>query len=100
VQGLQVAQLAACNRLHTVKQRLARWLFVSDDKVSLKGFPITHHSLAQVLDSGRPSITIAAGALQKSGLIDYKGSRMTILDRKRLEGAACECYQAMKLINE
>lgn len=99
VQGLQVAQLAACNRLHTIEHRLARWLLVSDDKVSLKGFPITHYSLAQMLGSGRPSITIAAGALQRAELIDYRGGTLRILDRKGLEEAACECYRAIKRIN-
>jgi CRP-like cAMP-binding protein len=98
LQGLQVAQLAACNRLHEIEQRLARWLLMTHDRVGSTSFPITHDLLAQMLGSGRPSVTVAAGALQKAGIIEYTRGVMTILNRKGLERAACECYRAIRRI--
>jgi CRP-like cAMP-binding protein len=99
VQGMQVAQLAACNRLHEIEQRLARWLLMTHDRVGADSFPITHDMLAQMLGSGRPSITVAAGALQRAGTIEYSRGVMKILSRPSLEAAACECYAAIRRIN-
>jgi CRP-like cAMP-binding protein len=98
VQGMQVAQLAACNRLHEIEQRLARWLLMSHDRVGSDSFPITHDLLAQMLGSGRPSVTVAAGALQRAGIIEYTRGIVRILRRSALEQAACECYQAIRRI--
>ena len=64
MQGLQVAQLAACNRLHDIDQRLARWLLMCQDRVDSELLPLTHEFLAQMLGTGRPSVTLAAGALR------------------------------------
>ncbi|PYX58076.1 MAG: Crp/Fnr family transcriptional regulator [Acidobacteria bacterium] len=98
LQGLQVAQLAACNRLHEIEQRLARWLLMTHDRVGSNSFPITHDLLAQMLGSGRPSVTVAAGGLQKAGIIEYTRGVVTIRNRKGLERAACECYRAIRRI--
>lgn len=99
IQGLQVAQLAACNRLHEIEQRLARWLLMSQDRVDSGSFPMTHDWLAQMLGTRRPSVTLAAGILQKAGMIEYTRGNVKILNRKSLEEAACECYQVIQQFN-
>ena len=99
VQGMQVAQLAACNRLHEIEQRLARWLLMTHDRVGTDSFPITHDNLAQMLGSGRPSVTVAAGSLQRAGTIEYTRGTVKILNRAGLEAAACECYAAIRRIS-
>jgi CRP-like cAMP-binding protein len=92
VQGMQVAQTAACNRLHDIKQRLARWLLMTQDRVDSESLPITHDFLATMLGTDRPSVTLAAGVLQKKKLIEYTRGAVKIVNRKKLEGSACECY--------
>jgi CRP-like cAMP-binding protein len=99
VQGLQVAQIAACNRLHEIEQRLARWLLMCQDRVESELLPVTHEFLAQMLGTGRPSVSLAAGILQRAGTIEKLRGTVRILNRKDLEGAACECYQAMQRFN-
>ena len=100
LQGMQVAQLAACNRLHEIDQRLARWLLMSHDRVGGDSLPVTHDVLAQMLGSGRPTVTIAAGGLQRAGIIEYTRGMIRILSRKALETAACECYQVIRRITQ
>jgi CRP-like cAMP-binding protein len=95
-QQLQVAQIAACNRLHDMEQRLARWLLMCQDTVESGSLPLTHEFIAQMLGTGRPTVTIAAGILEKAGLIDNTRGSIRILDRKRLEDAACECYESIQ----
>jgi len=92
VQGMQVAQTAACNRLHDVKQRLARWLLMTQDRVDSASLPITHDFLATMLGTDRPSVSLAAGVLQKKKLIEYTRGAVKIVNRKKLEDFACECY--------
>jgi CRP-like cAMP-binding protein len=99
VQGLQVAQIAACNRLHEIEQRLARWLLMCQDRVDSETLLVTHEFLAQMLGTGRPSVSLAAGILQRGGLIENIRGTVTILNRPGLENAACECYVAMKHFN-
>lgn len=99
LQGLQVGQLAACNRLHEVDERLARWLLMSHDRADGNAFPITHDQLARMLGSGRPSVTVAAGGLQRAGVIEYKRGHIKVVNREGLEHAACECYDAMRRIH-
>lgn len=89
---LQVAQTAACNASHDVVQRLARWLLMAHDRIDGDTIAITHEVLALMLGSTRPGVTIAAGALQKAGLIRYVRGNLTVVDRGGLEQAACECY--------
>jgi CRP-like cAMP-binding protein len=97
--GMQVAQLAACNRLHEISQRLARWLLMCQDRVDSQMLPLTHEFLAQMLGTGRPSVTLAAGALEGSGIIENMRGTVKVLNRKDLEAAACECYGVIQHFN-
>lgn len=96
LQALQVQQVAACNRLHEVHERLARWLLMAQDRVSLKPLPLTHELLARMLGTRRSSVTMAAGILQKAGIIDCDRGKIYILLREKLEDAACECYPVIR----
>jgi len=97
--GMQVSQLAACNRLHDVEQRLARWLLMCQDRVDSPVLPLTHEFLAQMIGTGRPSVTLAAGALESAGLIENMRGTVKVLNRKGLERAACECYGVIQNFN-
>lgn len=99
VQGLQIAQIAACNRLHEIEQRLARWLLMCRDRVDSDLLPVTHEFLAQMLGTGRPSVSLAAGILQKAGTIENLRGTVKIQNRRELESAACECYKAIQHFN-
>ncbi|MGA9646878.1 MAG: Crp/Fnr family transcriptional regulator [Candidatus Korobacteraceae bacterium] len=92
VRGMQVAQTAACNRLHGIEQRLARWLLMAQDRVDSGSLPITHDFLATMLGTDRPTVSLAAGVLQRKKLIEYTRGAVKIVHRKKLEDAACECY--------
>ncbi len=91
--GMQATQVAACNRLHDVEERLARWLLMSQDRVGGEIVPLTQEFLSHMLGTRRASVTVAAGILQKAGLIKYARGSVTIVNRERLEDAACECYE-------
>jgi CRP-like cAMP-binding protein len=97
VQGLQIAQTAACNRLHNIEQRFARWLLITQDRVDSAGFAITHDFLAMMLGTDRPTVSLAAGILQKKQVIVYTRGAVQILSRAKLENCACECYKAIQL---
>ena len=99
VQGLQVAQTAACNRLHDIGQRLSRWLLMTQDRVDSESLPITHDFLATMLGTDRPSVTTAAGVLQKKKIIEYTRGAVQIVSRKKLEDSACECYGIIQQYN-
>jgi CRP-like cAMP-binding protein len=88
-----VGQLAACNRLHSVYERCARWLLMTGDRVGGNEFPLTHEFLAIMLGSRRSGVTVAAAMLQKAGFIHYEHGKITILDRTGLEATTCECYK-------
>jgi CRP-like cAMP-binding protein len=92
IRGMQVAQTAACNRLHDIGQRLARWLLMTQDRVDSGSLHITHDFLATMLGTDRPSVSEAAGVLQKKKLIEYTRGAVKIVNRKKLENSACECY--------
>jgi CRP-like cAMP-binding protein len=94
-QSLRVSQIAACNRFHETHQRLARWLLASLDRVGSMLLPFTHEFLATILGTGRASVSIAAGTLQEEGLIQYRRGDVKIVNRKKLEDAACECYSTI-----
>lgn len=96
LQGMQVAQTAACNRLHDLGQRLARWLLMARDRLDSPTLAITQDFLATMLGTDRPSVSLAAGALQKNRVIRYSRGMVEILNRKRLEGFACECYRVIR----
>jgi len=86
------AQSAGCNRLHPVEGRCARWLLLTHDRAGEDTFQLTHEFLGYMLGATRPSVTLAAGVLQRAGLITYHRGVVTILDRPGLEAVACECY--------
>jgi CRP-like cAMP-binding protein len=90
--AVQSAQIAACNRLHEVDERLARWLLMCQDRLGGNMVPLTQEFLAHMLGTRRASVTVAAGMLQKAGLIKYTRGEVKIENRKELENAACECY--------
>jgi CRP-like cAMP-binding protein len=89
----QISQSAACNRYHSMKARLCRWLLVSHDRVHTDTLNFTQEFLAQMIGAPRPRVTIVAGSLQDMGLIRYRRGRIEIIDRRGLEAASCECYK-------
>ena len=93
---IQSLQSAACNSLHTVDERCAKWLLVAHDRADSDSFNLTHEFLAEMLGVHRPSLTIVARTLQRAGLIRYSRGVMTITDRQGLEEAACECYGVVR----
>jgi CRP-like cAMP-binding protein len=93
-------RLTACSTWHTVEQRLCRWLLVAHDRVRADQFEFTQEFLSQMLGAHRQSVTLAAGNLQKAGLIRYSRGKLTMMDRQGLEAAACDCYRAVKEIYE
>jgi CRP-like cAMP-binding protein len=99
VHGLQVAQTAGCNRLHDIEQRLCRWLLLAQDRVGSGLLRITHDFLAMMLGTDRPSVSLAAGGLQKKQIIEYSRGSVRILNRKKLENSACECYGIIQQFN-
>ncbi|MFZ1032102.1 MAG: Crp/Fnr family transcriptional regulator [Candidatus Acidiferrales bacterium] len=97
--GMQISQTAACNRLHGVEQRLARWLLVTRDRVESEFLPITHDFLATMLGTDRPTVSLTASTMQKKGILEYKRGAVKILDRPKLQACACECYQVIEQFN-
>ena len=96
LQGMQVAQTAACNRLHNIQQRLARWLLMTQDRVDAGTLPITHDFIATMLGTDRSTVSLAASALQKGGVIEYVKGAVKIVNRRKLQNFACECYAVIK----
>jgi CRP-like cAMP-binding protein len=92
----QISQLAACNRLHMIEGRLARWLLSVHDRMQKDEFPLTHEFIGQMLGTRRAGVTEAAGVLSQGGMIRYTRGKITILDRPKLEATACECYGLVK----
>jgi CRP-like cAMP-binding protein len=93
--GMQAAQTAACNRLHSVQPRLARWLLMTQERVGSE-FAMTQDYLAQILGSARVSVSQAANALRREGAIDYSRGMVRIQDRRELEEMSCECYASIR----
>ena len=91
-----VAQSAACNRMHVVEQRCARWLLMSHDRVGRPSFDLTQAFLAEMLGVRRAGVTVAMGILERQGLLSHGRGSVTIVDRPGLERAACECYRTIK----
>ena len=89
---VQISQSVVCNAQHEILQRCARWLLMTADRVRSNEFVLTQEFLAQMLGVRRPSVTDAAGELQRRGLIRYSRGTMSIVDREGLEDASCECY--------
>jgi CRP-like cAMP-binding protein len=99
IQGMQIAQTAACNRLHDAGERLARWLLMAADRIDSTSLPITHDFLATMLGTDRPSVSLAAKILQRKKVIQYRRGALEILSRKKLETSACECYKVIQQFN-
>jgi CRP-like cAMP-binding protein len=92
----QIAQHAACSRLHSIVERCASWLLMTHDRMRADEFALTQEVLAQMLGVRRASVTIAAGMLQHSGLIRYTRGRITLVDQNKLERASCGCYRIVR----
>jgi CRP-like cAMP-binding protein len=93
----QISQTAACNRIHTINERLARWLLLTHDRVNGDTCELTHDFLARMLGTRRSGVTVAASTLREAGLINYTRGYVSILDREELEAASCECYRNVKV---
>ena len=93
----QVAQSAACNQFHSLEQRCSRWLLMTHDRMQSDEFLLTQEFLAMMLGVQRTGVSIAAGALQRAGLIRYKRGNVTIIDRRGLQRRSCECYDVSKM---
>jgi|KBSMisStandDraft_5_1062788.scaffolds.fasta_scaffold00260_11 CRP-like cAMP-binding protein len=93
---IQMSQLAICIHLHSVEERLARWLATSSDYSESNHFELTHEFLSQMLGARRSTVTLAAGVLHGAGLIDYRRGKINIVNRSGLEDAACECYLILR----
>ena len=92
----QIAQSAACNRIHSIEERCCRWILMTHDRVGSDQFLLTQEFLCQILGVRRPSVSVVTAILQKAGLINYSRGRMTILDREGLEASTCECYRIVQ----
>jgi CRP-like cAMP-binding protein len=92
-----IAQNSACNRVHSVRERSARWLLMTQDRIDSDQFPLTQKFFSQMLGVRRTTVSEAAAALQREGLIDYTYGRITVKDRPGLEAAACECYSIIRI---
>jgi CRP-like cAMP-binding protein len=91
----QIALTVTCNWFHTAEQRLARWLLTAQDRISSDSMVLTHDIVGQALGVSRSRVSLAAGALQRKGLIHYLRGHINILNRRGLEDAACECYRTI-----
>jgi CRP-like cAMP-binding protein len=94
--AMEITQIAACNRLHEVHERLARWLLMCADRVSSNDLPLTQEFLGQMLGTRRSSVTVAAGILHRAGIIAYTRGDVKIVNRRKLEETTCECYRIMQ----
>jgi CRP-like cAMP-binding protein len=90
------AQSVACNRLHSIDQRAARWLLMTHDRVMADTFPLTQEFLSQMLGVRRAGVNVAANLLAEAGAISYSRGVITIVNRRALEKAACECYRVIR----
>jgi CRP-like cAMP-binding protein len=96
---MQLAQTAACNRLHNLEQRLARWLLMSHDRVRSQVLPFTQDLLAIMLGTDRTSVSVAIGILQRKGSVKQKRGVVNIVDRVKLKASTCECYGVIQEFN-
>jgi CRP-like cAMP-binding protein len=92
----QMMQSTACNALHPVQQRCARWLLMTHDRMHEQDFGLSHEFLAVMLGVQRPTVSVVAGQLQSAGLIRYTHGRVSVVDRRGLEAASCECYGVIR----
>lgn len=95
----QISQCAACNRQHTIEERLSRWLLSTHDRVQQKELGLTQEFIANMLGIRRSGVTVAVNLLQEAGMIHHSRGKITILNRRKLENSACECYRIIKKEN-
>jgi CRP-like cAMP-binding protein len=88
---------SACNGLHGLQERCARWILMTLDRVDTDGFAVTKEFLAQLLGTNRPTVSALVSAFRKAGMLNVKGRWVTLADRKRLKAAACECYDVIRM---
>lgn len=98
-QAMITAQIAGCNRLHDAEERLARWLLMAHDRAGSSELEFTQEFIAMMLGARRTTVTLIAGTLQRAGLIEYHRGNVKILDRERLEAAACNCYRITQCLH-
>jgi CRP-like cAMP-binding protein len=89
-------QTGACNSIHAVEERMARWLLMAHDRAGTDEFALTHEFLSELLGVRRQTVSLIAGTLQRAGLISYRRGVLRVLDREGLESASCECYETLK----
>ena len=87
---------SACNGLHGLQERCARWMLMTLERVDSDRFAVTKEFLAQLLGTNRPTVSVLVSVLEKAGILNVEGRWVTISDRKRLKGAACECYDVIR----
>jgi len=92
---MQISHSAACNRFHTVEQRLSRWLLISHDRITSNTLHLTQEALSHMLGASRTNVTEAANSLRRKGIVDYHRGDIRIIDRQKLEAVACECYRTV-----
>jgi CRP-like cAMP-binding protein len=100
LQGMQVSQTAACNRLHDIQQRLSRWLLMTQDRVDAALLQITHDFIATMMGTDRSTVSLAASVMQKDGILDYVRGAVKIVNRRKLEKSACECYGVIQNLED
>jgi CRP-like cAMP-binding protein len=100
LQGMQVSQTAACNRLHDIQQRLSRWLLMTQDRVNAGLLQITHDFIATMMGTDRSTVSVAASVMQKDGILDYVRGAVKIVNRRKLEKSACECYGVIQNLED
>ena len=96
LQAMQVAQTAACNRLHDIQQRLSRWLLMAQDRADSGVLAITHDFIATMMGTDRSTVSVAAASLQKKGIIQYVHGAVNVTSRRKLEKTSCECYAVIQ----
>lgn len=94
--SVMMGQCGLCNRLHSIEERLSRWLLMAADQIGCNRLELTQEFIANMLGTRRSGVTVAAGMLRGAGLIQYARGSIEIIDRKGLESSACECYQAVQ----
>ncbi|WP_445628944.1 Crp/Fnr family transcriptional regulator [Nostoc sp. DSM 114167] len=92
----ELTQSCACNRLHTLEERLARWLLTVSDRLESEEFPLTQEFIAQMLGVRRSGVTVAASTLSRAGMIRYQRGQISIINREDLEATCCECYRVIQ----
>ncbi|MHB8501124.1 MAG: Crp/Fnr family transcriptional regulator [Candidatus Acidiferrales bacterium] len=100
LQGMQISQTAACNRLHDIQQRLSRWLLMTQDRVDSGVLQITHDFIATMMGTDRSTVSLAASVMQKDGIMDYVRGAVKIVNRRKLEKSACECYGVIQQLED